>query len=60
MNGTMNRTMKEMMTPVMQSAGNTISRKSVVCDAIEAGVVLITCNNGDEILEILRKKGYHA
>ena len=27
--------------------------------AIERGATLITCNNGDVILELLRKKGYH-
>lgn len=43
MNGTMNRTMKEMMTPVMQSAVNTVSTKSVACEAIEAGIVSENC-----------------
>jgi hypothetical protein len=27
--------------------------------AIEAGCTLITCNNPDEVLRILRAKGYH-
>jgi hypothetical protein len=27
--------------------------------AIQCGASLITCNNADEILAILRKKGYH-
>ena len=43
MNGTMNRTMKEMMTPVMQSAVSTVSTKSVACEAIEAGIVAENC-----------------
>ena len=41
-------------------AGAAVKDEAGVDAAIEAGVVLITCNNGDEILEILRKKGYHA
>ena len=41
-------------------AGACVKDEAGVDAAIEAGAVLITCNNGDEILEILRKKGYHA
>ena len=43
MNGTMNRTMKEMMTPVMQSAVSTASAKPIACEAIEAGIVSEDC-----------------
>ena len=43
MNGAMNRTMKEMMTPVMQSAANGVSMKSITCEAIEAGLLSENC-----------------
>jgi len=40
-------------------AGADIKDERGVDRAIESGAVLITCNNPDEILEILRRKGYH-
>ena len=41
----MNRTMKEMMTPVMQSTVNTISTKTVSCEAIEPALVSENCKS---------------
>ena len=43
MNGTMNQTMKEMMTPMMQSAMNKIQVKAIPCEAVEAGVISEEC-----------------
>ena len=40
-------------------AGADVKDEHGVDLAIAAGAVLITCNNPDEILAILRKKGYH-
>ena len=40
-------------------AGACICDEHSVDLAIQSGVTLITCNNPDEILEILRKKGLH-
>ena len=40
-------------------AGADVKDEKGVDMAIESGAVLITCNNPDESLEILRKKGYH-
>ena len=41
-------------------AGAAVKDEASVDLAIAAGVTLITCNNPDVILELLRKKGYHA
>lgn len=41
-------------------AGASVKDEQSVDIAIERGAVLITCNNPDEILEILRDKGYHS
>ena len=40
-------------------AGAGVKTEEYVDMAIERGAYLITCNNPDEILEWLRKKGYH-
>ena len=40
-------------------AGAAVKDEEGVDLAIKAGVVLITCNNADVILDLLRKKGYH-
>ena len=40
-------------------AGAAVRDEAGVDAAIAAGATLITCNNPDEILAILRKKGYH-
>ena len=40
-------------------AGAGINNEERVDIAIARGVTLITCNNPDEILDILRKKGKH-
>ena len=40
-------------------AGAAIKNEAGVDMAIERGATLITCNNPDVILDILRKKGYH-
>lgn len=50
---------------IMRDLGPQPWAGACICDergvdlAIESGVTLITCNNPDEILEILRKKGLH-
>jgi glycerophosphoryl diester phosphodiesterase len=41
-------------------AGASVRDEAGVDMAIQNGAVLITCNNPDEILALLRKKGYHA
>ncbi len=43
MNGTMNRTMKEMMTPMMVSNVNTIAANSASCEAVEPALVAENC-----------------
>jgi glycerophosphoryl diester phosphodiesterase len=40
-------------------AGAGVNCEERVDEAIESGVCLITCNNPDEILSLLRRKGYH-
>ena len=40
-------------------AGAGVRDEATVDEAINCGAYLITCNNPDEILELLRKKGYH-
>lgn len=40
-------------------AGAGVKTEEDVDEAIRCGAYLITCNNPDEILEFLRKKGYH-
>ena len=40
-------------------AGAGVRDENGVDEAIKCGATLITCNNPDEILDILRKKGYH-
>ena len=40
-------------------AGAGVKNEAGVDKAIERGCTLITCNNPDEILDLLRKKGYH-
>lgn len=40
-------------------AGAGVRDEATVDEAISCGAYLITCNNPDEILELLRKKGYH-
>ena len=40
-------------------SGPHVRNEKVIDMAIEAGVTLICCNNPDEVLEILRKKGMH-
>lgn len=40
-------------------AGSNVNNAERIDIAIENGVELITCNNPDEVLEILREKGYH-
>jgi hypothetical protein len=40
-------------------SGPHIRNERVIDMAIKAGVTLICCNNPDEVLEILRKKGMH-
>lgn len=40
-------------------AGASVKDENTVDIAIERGAQLITCNNPDEILKILRTKGYH-
>lgn len=39
--------------------GASIRDEEKIDQAIECGAVLITCNNVDKVLDILRKKGYH-
>ena len=39
--------------------GASVKDEATVDEAIRNGAVLITCNNPGDILEILRKKGYH-
>ena len=39
--------------------GASVRDEKTVDIAIENGAELITCNNPDVILDILRKKGYH-
>lgn len=41
-------------------AGAGVHDEAGVDKAIECGATLITCNNPDVILELLRKKGYHG
>ena len=41
-------------------AGAGVKNEDGVDRAIENGAVLITCNNPDVILDLLRKKGRHA
>ena len=41
-------------------AGAGVKTEEAVDEAIAKGAYLITCDNPDEILEFLRKKGYHA
>lgn len=41
-------------------AGACVKDEAGVDMAIESGAYLITCNNPDVILDLLRKKGYHA
>ena len=41
-------------------AGACVKDEKTVDMAIERGATLITCNNPDVILDLLRKKGYHA
>lgn len=41
-------------------AGASVKDESTVDLAIANGAELITCNNPDVVLELLRKKGYHA
>ncbi|MBO5939407.1 MAG: hypothetical protein J6Q82_07960 [Clostridia bacterium] len=43
MNGTMNQTMKGMVTPMMQSKVNTISTNAAACEAIEPALVAENC-----------------
>ena len=40
-------------------AGACVKDEATVDAAIEAGATLITCNNPDVVLDLLRKKGYH-
>jgi hypothetical protein len=40
-------------------AGASVKDEKTVDEAIERGAYLITCNNPDEILALLRKRGYH-
>jgi hypothetical protein len=40
-------------------AGASVRDEYGVDRVIEAGCTLITCNNPDEVLRILRAKGYH-
>jgi hypothetical protein len=40
-------------------AGACVADEKGVDLAIECGARLITCNNPDVILDLLRKKGYH-
>ena len=40
--------------------GASVRDEEKIDKAIECGACLITCNNVDEVLDILRKKGYHA
>lgn len=40
-------------------AGACVKDEAGVDAAIEAGATLITCNNPDVVLDLLRKKGYH-
>jgi hypothetical protein len=40
-------------------AGAAIKDEETVDMAIERGAYLITCNNPDVVLDLLRKKGYH-
>ena len=40
-------------------AGASVKDEATVQGAIERGAELITCNNPDEVLRILREKGYH-
>lgn len=39
--------------------GASVRDEERISKAIECGAVLITCNNVDEVLDILRQKGYH-
>jgi len=41
-------------------AGASVKDEAGVDMAIERGATLITCNNPDEVIALLRKKGYHA
>jgi hypothetical protein len=41
-------------------AGASVKDEAGVDIAIERGAQLITCNNPDDIVKILREKGYHA
>ena len=41
-------------------AGACVKNEQTVDMAIERGATLITCNNPDVILDLLRQKGYHA
>jgi glycerophosphoryl diester phosphodiesterase len=41
-------------------AGAGVADEAGVDRAIACGATLITCNNPDVILELLRKKGYHS
>ena len=40
-------------------AGAAVKNEETVDEVIRSGCELITCNNADEILDILRQKGYH-
>ena len=40
-------------------AGTSVKDEPTVDAAIQAGATLITCNNPDVVLDLLRKKGYH-
>ena len=39
--------------------GAAVKDEATVDEAIACGAYLITCNNPDEILSLLRAKGYH-
>lgn len=41
-------------------AGASVKDEATVQQAIDNGAELITCNNPDKVLEILREKGYHS
>jgi hypothetical protein len=40
-------------------AGASVRNAETVDEAIAKGAYLITCNNPDEILSLLRERGYH-
>jgi hypothetical protein len=40
-------------------AGACVKDEASVDAAIAAGATLITCNNPDVVIDLLRKKGYH-